>query len=499
MRKKFILFFGFALVLVAFLAIFVAAAPKWKTDPCPIKQDTNVVFYGETGFGGVGTPSRSWMIHFLDWWEQQDPSVNYVELDSRDVKSDCVLSNYPNLKLYIQPGGNAYYQQNKLGVEGKTNIKNFLNNDKAYFGSCAGFYYAAGDYYWQGDYYNWPNLLGLYPTIEGSITDIADYDGNPGYALTTMSNGYEMIYYGGPTSGWRDTSNIYPGSALLTLSDIPNNLPGAIKNGKMLLTTVHPEAYENDGITGLTTSQRVENYKWLANSLNDVAGTNFYVPPYVNPPQCGDGIDNDNDSSIDYPNDIGCDSVNDDDETDSLPPPVVQCNDGVDNDGDSLIDLADAGCDDSSDDDETDVVGPLEIFYDGFESGNLNNWMVYGTGNPWTASSNSPYQGTYSAMSLQSGAGEPTYMESVINSSGFSSITLEYQRKLVGLDAADDFEVAYFDGAWNALEHLSGVTDAGYVYRSFNIPSSTISVRFTCETGAVSELCFIDNIRITGA
>ncbi|MDJ0656773.1 MAG: hypothetical protein QNJ40_21610, partial [Xanthomonadales bacterium] len=66
--------------------------------------------------------------------------------------------------------------------------------------------------------------------------------------------------------------------------------------------------------------------------------------------QCSDGIDNDGDGEIDLADD-GCDSATDDDETD--PAPVYQCSDGIDNDGDGEIDLADDGCDSATDDDET--------------------------------------------------------------------------------------------------------------------------------------------------
>ena len=146
MKKITALFLGFVLLLG--LSLFVSAKPPWKEPSCPIQTNTNIVFYGETGFGGVGDLSRSWMIHFLDWWKTQDSSINYAELDSSDIKSDCDLGSFSNLKVYIQPGGDAYYQQNKLGSEGKSALIDYINSGKGYLGTCAGFYYTAGDYYW---------------------------------------------------------------------------------------------------------------------------------------------------------------------------------------------------------------------------------------------------------------------------------------------------------------------------------------------------------------
>ncbi|MBU2573041.1 MAG: hypothetical protein KKH28_03055, partial [Elusimicrobia bacterium] len=262
------------------LALIAAAAPLLPgpvSGTCPIASDTNIVFYGETGAGGVEAGSRGWLIHFLDWWKIQDSNIRYVELDSTDIKTDCNLVSYPNVRVYIQPGGNAYNQQNTLASAGKTNINSYIDSGRVYVGICAGFYYAATDYYFAGIPYAWPNLLGKYPTVEGSITNIATY---PSYALTPVS-GYNMIYYGGPATGWSQTPS-GPGEALLTYDVIPG-LPAVIKYNNLLLAGPHPEAYENEGITGLTTAQRIENYIWFANAINTVVNTITISDPPFSP------------------------------------------------------------------------------------------------------------------------------------------------------------------------------------------------------------------------
>ncbi|HEY4244959.1 MAG TPA: hypothetical protein VGM88_34325 [Kofleriaceae bacterium] len=55
---------------------------------------------------------------------------------------------------------------------------------------------------------------------------------------------------------------------------------------------------------------------------------------------CSDGVDNDGDGKTDYPNDPGCVSLADNDETDDCPsgPTCPQCGNGIDDDGDGLID-----------------------------------------------------------------------------------------------------------------------------------------------------------------
>ncbi len=500
------------IVFLALTLIFISVGSAWpKQGTCPIQSNTNVVIYGDTGFGGVGIPSLSWQKHFFDWLASYNPGLHYVILDKNDVKTDCNLASFPNVKLYVQPGGNAYYQQNSLGNAGKQNILNYLNNGGAYFGACAGAYYAAGDYYWQGSYYNWADLLGRFPTFEGSITTIADFDSNPGYAMTGIDasgKGFNMIYYGGPTRGWRDTPISSPGQQILTFRSIPGNLPAAFVNGKMLLTSIHAEAYENDGITGLATEDRIENYKWLANSINEVSGMGLYVPAYSSPSQCSDNIDNDGDSFVDYPADAGCSNLNDNDETDPQPPAPKQCADGIDNDLDGLTDYpSDVGCANIDDDDETDVLGPVTLFSDDFESGTLGAWTLSKASgaNDWVSATGNPYQGTRYAESKPQSTIEPaSTMEKAVSTIGYNTITFSYARKLVGLDVADEFKAKWFDGSsWNVLEQTGSgsANDAGYLARSFTLASSAgnnanFKIRFECTAGAVSEFCRVDNVII---
>ncbi len=71
--------------------------------------------------------------------------------------------------------------------------------------------------------------------------------------------------------------------------------------------------------------------------------------------ECSDGLDNDGDGFIDYPNDPGCDSAIDDSEEE-----IYQCSDGLDNDGDGFIDFPDdIGCGSLTDDDETNATPPI--------------------------------------------------------------------------------------------------------------------------------------------
>ena len=85
------------------------------------------------------------------------------------------------------------------------------------------------------------------------------------------------------------------------------------------------------------------------------------------PPECGDGVDNDGDGRVDFPEDPGCVTAEDPSELDPLHLP--QYADGIDNDGDGRIDFDqngngmvdpedDPGCLSASGDSELNVVLP---------------------------------------------------------------------------------------------------------------------------------------------
>jgi hypothetical protein len=363
--------------------------------------------------------------------------------------------------MWVQPGGNAYDQQSALGSTGKANINRFIADGGAYFGACAGAYYATPSYWWEGKFYAHPNLLGAYPvTMEGAIASIAPW---PGFAVTTLSNGRNAIYYGGPTIGLQNTKlTTLLGEANVNFASIPGGLPAVVVQDRLLLTSVHLEAFENDGISGLDPIDRVENYKYLATLINRVAGTRFYVPPAAtSSAACSNGIDDDGDGLFDFPDDPGCISASDRDETD-----------------------APAG----------------EIVADGFEDG-LGGWTVSGPGVAWTTSSIDPYTGSRHAYAVQPGASTMTYLEKSFALSRFDSGRLQYLRRLIGLDSADEFVAEYFDATgWHPLEATgsSSANDATYIQKEFILPHAATSLRFGCKAGAVSEKCEIDDVSLFG-
>jgi hypothetical protein len=106
---------------------------------------------------------------------------------------------------------------------------------------------ASTDYWWEGKHYSWPDTLGIFETVEGSITNIWDDAKPPGYTLTSVNttaaaaggggggSSLTALYWGGPTRGWQHTPR-GTGTAkpLLTFSSIPGYLPASVIDGRHL-------------------------------------------------------------------------------------------------------------------------------------------------------------------------------------------------------------------------------------------------------------------------
>ena len=107
-------------------------------------------------------------------------------------------------------------------------------------------YFSTRDFFWEGDYYTYPaepSLLGRFPaTVEGSISDIADYSGSPGYAATNLSTGLTALYYGGPTRGWKDTPSSLPAGThvLATFSEVGRSTNCTLLLPVLLFFSSHP-------------------------------------------------------------------------------------------------------------------------------------------------------------------------------------------------------------------------------------------------------------------
>ena len=148
------------------------------------------------------------------------------------------------------------------------------------------------------------------------------------------------------------------------------------------------------------------------------------------------------------------------------------------------------------------------IFSDDFEDGDLAGWSLttQSGANAWTNSNTDPSQGLRHAQDNPQSTSEPAgVMERTISTAGYSNITFNYSRKLVSIDSADEFQVEYNTGSgWNILEQTgsNSADDSSYVLKNFTLPVSvddgSLQIKFECTAGAVSEICRVDEIIISG-
>jgi glutamine amidotransferase-like uncharacterized protein len=306
------------LLMMLFLPLLFPVITATSSLLCPITNETNIIY---SIVKGVGPASRIWVEDFLWWWKQTDPTINYLSINSNDFQV-CNFSIYPNLRVYINPGGNTYDQLTAMGSVGTESIKQFIlrdqKNPSSYIGFCAGGYLASHDYLWETlyegpGYFNFEESppLSLFPhMVEGSIVDINDEQFgdqfNSKFRLVNVSNGHQMLYYGGSTFGWNgaldptdSSSPVYDPEIeiLLYYTDFYGyhsmNIPAAWRyQHNILLTSVHPEADNCTSIedsdcppSGTIPLQNIlQNRAWLCSYINELSSSNFIIPSVPLPP-----------------------------------------------------------------------------------------------------------------------------------------------------------------------------------------------------------------------
>jgi len=140
-------------------------------------------------------------------------------------------------------------------------------------------------------------------------------------------------------------------------------------------------------------------------------------------------------------------------------------------------------------------VGPVTLFSDGFESGNL-------TAGGWTISSASvknsgAYSGTYCAQLKKAG-----WIRKPVSTAGYTSIHIKYARSSKNLDAGENLYVEWSTNGstWNQLE---ATRDTAWVYKDLVCPAgadnkSGFMVRFRTNANKTDEYGYVDEVIVTG-
>lgn len=158
------------------------------------------------------------------------------------------------------------------------------------------------------------------------------------------------------------------------------------------------------------------------------------------------------------------------------------------------------------------TVSATTLFSDGFESGTLNGWVLTVNNNSttdyWTANVTDPFIGNWHAQSRPTdNSPQPaSVMEKNAGTESYSNITFSYYRKLVGLDASDEFRTRWFNGTtWFILENSpeKSINDMNYSFRSYSLPASAnnnpnLKIRFECSASISNEYCRVDNVLVAG-
>lgn len=153
-----------------------------------------------------------------------------------------------------------------------------------------------------------------------------------------------------------------------------------------------------------------------------------------------------------------------------------------------------------------DSVLATNIFFDGFESGNLNGWtLTHASGaNDWIVSTVDPYSGSYHAQVYPQSTIDPaSIMNKSISTVGYQNISISYYRKL-NTALTHGFNSKWFDGnTWITLESTLNANDASYVYKTFNLSSNAnnnpnFRISVDCTSGTVSQYCRVDDVNISG-
>jgi len=242
------------MLLAILIALIIGAqfpiAQVEGSQPSDLTGVNVAVYDGGEGISSEPRESSAAALYWMFQW--MNATVEMV--NSSSIKQEG-LSGF---HIIAVPGGYAYNYYLDLGNSGANAIIDFVADGGAYWGSCAGAYYALEEFEWTeyeetGTYYYG---LGLFPGRGvGPIADIADW---PNYAMTdvlmNVSNElidfsqepatHSIMYYGGP---FFETEGVDGITTLATYSS--NGMPAMIAfeygQGKVFLTGPHPE-WEED-------------------------------------------------------------------------------------------------------------------------------------------------------------------------------------------------------------------------------------------------------------
>lgn len=234
-------------VALAIIAMFILTGTTYAQAQTPADQiDLSgvsvAVYFGDQS----SSQSSRNALTFMFQWMNASTDLLYA--------SDIIDGELSNYDMVVIPGGWAVTYNNELGTTGIAEIRRFVREGGAFFGVCAGAYFACDKVTWEGTTYDysldlfdgtgvgpveeiasWPN----YDMSEISVnhsSDIIDFSGEP--------STHSVMYYGGPYFESESQDGIH------TLATFSANSQSAMiafefNSGRVFLSGPHPE-WEED-------------------------------------------------------------------------------------------------------------------------------------------------------------------------------------------------------------------------------------------------------------
>ena len=139
---------------------------------------------------------------------------------------------------------------------------------------------------------------------------------------------------------------------------------------------------------------------------------------------------------------------------------------------------------------------PVDLFVDGFESGNLTagGWRRQNT--DAYASMSAGFDGAWGAQLRRK-----TWIERAVSTFGMADVTVSYVRRTAGLESNESMVAEWWDGAaWRVLE---STRDTAFSSRSWTLPATAANnaafkIRFRTNANANNERGDIDNVTVRG-
>jgi len=250
MTQKFKSAFIFLTFLLTTL-MFAIPADSGEIQTTDLTGINVAIYEGVTDEQSSSFSSRTALFWMFRWM-----NATVVVVTAEDIRNG-ILDDYD---IVAVPGGWAWAYFQDLGTLGVTKIRQFVANRGAYFGVCAGAYFACDNIRWEGEYISYS--LDLYPNIgNGPIYEIAAW---PGHNMTRINlnkaidgpdiskepDSHTVMYYGGPyfeTSGTEGVITI----ATYDVNDEPAIIAYEYEQGRIVLSGPHVEWEEDadrDGV-----------------------------------------------------------------------------------------------------------------------------------------------------------------------------------------------------------------------------------------------------------